>query len=300
VVAVADSKSSASDNRGLDLARVIGLKKKTGAVGKRGTPSPLELISEVDANVLVELAPAGGLDGEPGLSRISRALNRGMHVVTANKMPLAVAYASLSAKAKRQRRALRYSACVGGGIPIFEFADACTASDSVVRIDGVLNATSNYILTKMEQDGADMKETLEEAQRAGFAEADPSLDIKGVDAACKIVILGNHVLRGNFSLKDVKEMNGIEEVTSARISEAKSRGKKIRMIASVDATPRVQLTEISRSDPLAVDGPTNAVKFRCKASGERYVGGTGAGGVTTSFAVLRDILAIETSGSRGD
>ena len=292
VVGVADSRSSASNREGVDLAKVIRSKKRTGRVGELGTPEALELIREGDADVLVELASAGGTDGEPGLSRIGRALNSGMHVVSSNKMPLAVAYAFLMGRARGRDLALKYGACVGGGIPFFEFADACTAADSIRRIDGVLNATSTYVLTRMEQKGISMDEALAEAQGLGYAETDPSMDIGGVDAACKIVILGNHILGKSFSLKDVKGMDGIAEVTAARVGATKTRKKKIRMVATVDTTPRVSLAELPQTDPLAVDGPVQAAKFQCVSSGAKFIGGEGAGGLSTSLAVLRDVLAI--------
>jgi homoserine dehydrogenase len=295
VVGISDSTSSVFSNDGIDVNRAINLKEKTGAVGKKGSQSAIDLIREAGADVLVELASAGGQDGEPGLSRIVEALDHGMDVVTSNKMPLAVAYSSLLGRARAKKQVIKYGACVGAGIPVFEFADALMASDHVEKVEGVLNATSNFILTKMERHGVGLKEALREAQDAGYAEADPSLDLRGVDAAAKAVILGNHVLGRSFALKDVKEMVGIDGVTQRRIGAAKTRGMKVRMIASIDKAPRVNLAEVPVEDPLAVDGASHAVRFRCTASGDRYVGGEGAGGLKTSLAVLRDILAIRTS-----
>jgi homoserine dehydrogenase len=295
VVGIADSTSSVYSSDGVDVSLAINLKKETGAVGKKGSRSSIELVREADADVLVELASAGGQDGEPGLSRIIQALDHGMDVVTSNKMPLAVAYSSLLGRARSKKRMIKYGACVGAGIPVFEFADACMASDRVEKVEGVLNATSNFILTKMEQHGVGLNEALREAQNAGYAEADPSLDLRGVDAAAKAVILGNHVLGRSFALKDVKELVGIGGVTQDRIGAAKTRGVKVRMIASVDKVPRVNLAELPMGDPLAVDGAGHAVKFRCAASGDRYVGGEGAGGLKTSLAVFRDILAVKAS-----
>ena len=299
VVGIADSKSSVFSRDGLDLGKMVDLKKKEGAVGKIGSPSGFEMIGKADADVLVELASAGGQDGEPGLSRMLEALDRGMHVVSSNKMPLAVAYSSLMKKAGAEQRMLRYGACVGAGIPVLEFADACMASDQVRTIRGVLNATSNYIVTKMEVDGTSFERALHDAQTAGFAEADPSLDIKGVDAACKAVILGNHVLGRNFVLKDVKELDGIDGVSPQQIKEAKAGAKKIRMVATVDRVPRITLVELPYDDPLAVDGARNAVVFHCEISGDRYIGGEGAGGPKTSQAVFRDIRAIAASQKGG-
>ena len=292
VVAVADARSSTVNQSGLDLEKLIETKRKSGAVGKAGTPGALELIDGVGADILVEVASAGGTDGEPGLSRILHALGNGLHVVSSNKMPLAVAYEPLLRKARRERLEIRYGACVGGGIPVIEFGEALAASETVTRIDGVLNATSNYVLTNMEREGLSMNESLERAKRAGYAEADPSLDIDGVDAACKIVILGNDVLGRAFTLKDVKEMSGIREVAKEQVEAARRRNVRIRMVATVDDAPRVGIAELPEKDPLAVEGPSHAVRFRCVPSGDRFVGGEGAGGQSTSLAVLRDIIAV--------
>ena len=298
VVGVADRKSSATNLKGLDLEELITSKQRSGMVGKPGTPDALALIGGVDADIYVELASAGGQDGEPGLSRIKRALARGMHVVSANKMPLAVSYASLTEEARRKRLQLRYGACVGGGVPVIELGEACAASETITRIDGVLNATSNYILTKMEQDRQSFETALAEAQAAGFAETDPSLDIDGVDAACKIVILGNHVLRRSFTLKDVKELVGIRGITAAQVEAARTRGKRIRMVATAESSPRVGVIELDETDPLVVNGASHSVRFRT-SHGDKFVGGVGAGGPSTSAAVLRDIIHVARA-ARGE
>lgn len=292
VVAVADSRSSTTNQNGLDLKKLIKKKRRTGAVGVDGTPGALELLDGTEADILVEVAPAGGTDGEPGLSRILRALKNGLNVVSSNKMPLAVAYGPLFRRAREKGLQIRHGACVGAGIPMIEFGKALAMSETVTRIDGVLNATSNYILTNMEREGLSMEKSLERAKRAGYAEADPSLDIDGVDAACKIVILGNDVLGRNFTLKDVKEMSGIREVSREQMEAAKRREKRIRMVATVDDTPRVGIAEVPENDPLAVEGPSHAVRFRCFPSGDRFTGGEGAGGQSTSLAVLRDIISV--------
>lgn len=290
VVAVADSRSSTVNQDGLDLGKLIETKQRSGAVGKAGTPGALELINGEEADILVEVASAGGTDGEPGLSRISRALENGLHVVSSNKMPLAVSYERLFRKARSKGLEIRHGACVGAGIPIIEFGEALAASETVTRIDGVLNATSNYVLTNMEREGLSMEESLKRAKSAGYAEANPSLDIDGVDAACKIVILGNAVLGRRFTLRDVREMSGIRRVTEEQVERAKRRNRRIRMIATVDDAPRVGIVELPGKDPLSIEGPSHVARFRCVPSGDRFVGGEGAGGRSTSLAVLRDII----------
>ena len=295
VVGVFDSRSSVSDERGLDLVEVLAAKRRRGTVGKEGAPKVLELLPSLSPDVYAELASAGGLDGEPGLSRITKALDLGVHVVTSNKMPLARSYGSLTANARAMGVALRYSACVGGGLPFIELGEACASADSVTAIDGVFNATSNYILTRMERKGTSLKDALKEAQKAGYAEEDPALDLRGVDAACKIVILANHVLGRGLSLADVKVMEGIGRVGASRLKSARAEGRKLRMVARFRRSPRVELVELAESDPLAVDGVANAVRFRCERLGDVVLTGEAGGGPATSTAVLRDILAIGRS-----
>jgi len=213
-------------------------------------------------------------------------------VVTANKMPLALKYSELSNEAKRRGLALRYGACVGGGVPVLEFGDACARSDTISRIDGVLNATSNFILTEMERGNESFRVALSKARNARYTEADPSFDIDGVDAACKIVILANHVSGANLTLDDVKNREGIRNVSLKAVKRAKRKGKKIRMIASFRRRPAVNLTELDEGDPLALSGPNNAVRFRCRDSGDRVASGKAGGGESASSAVLRDIIWI--------
>ncbi len=295
VVGVVDSKSSAFDSRGLKLAERLEEKRRTGIVGREDREGALELIRSADADVMVELTPGGGTGGEPGLSHFREALDNGMNVVAANKMPLALEYSKLTESAKRKGLAIRYGACVGAGLPVLEFGDDCSKSEPITRIDGVLNATSNYILTTMEEEGMTFMDALSRAQRAGYAEPNPDFDIQGTDAACKIVILANHVLGKPVSLKDVRVKQGIAAISSARIEDAKKRRKKVRMVASVEKAPEVRVLEVPEDDMLSVKGASNAVRFRCKYSGDRVVAGQAAGGAGTSAAILRDILAIGDS-----
>ena len=294
VVGISDSRSSVSNPDGVDLARVLATKRKNGSVGKVGAPETLELLSTLAPDIFVEVASAGGLDGEPGLTRIRTALGAGINVVSSNKMPLARSYGALTVRAKASGVALRYSGCVGGGLPFLELGEACASADPVTKIDAVLNATSNYVLSKMEQGGLSLKDALREAQRAGYAERDATLDLGGVDAACKIVILANHVLGRNLSFGDVKTMEGIERLRSSAVESTRSKGKKLRMVASVTKSPTVRLMKLHESDPIAVDGASNAVRFRCERLGDVVLAGEAGGGPATSTAVMRDVLAIGT------
>lgn len=290
VVAVADSSSAAVDARGLDLHKVLLKKKETGKVGSKA--DPLAVIRETDAEVFVKLTSANPVDAEPALSHVNAALSTGKDVVTANKMPLALHYGRLLKDAKRRGLMLRHSACVGGGIPVIELRDLLTQGDEVKGVRGVLNATSNFILSEMEERGVGFESALAEARRLGYAEADSGIDIDGIDAACKIVILANHVLDKSFTLGSVSPREGIRGMSQARMGEARRRGRRLRMIASAGNGVSVKVEEVPETEPLCARGTDNVVLFDCRASGRRVIQGPAGGGAATSTAVLRDFLAI--------
>ena len=297
IVAVADSRSSVVDINGLDPMAVIERKRASGRVGD-SQRSAIDLIRDVNSDAVVEVTPGNPKDGEPALSHIKEALRLSRHVVSANKMPLALHFAELTGMA-RSGVSFRYSACVGGGIPMLETGEACHQAEDIVGIDGVLNATSNFILTKMQDEGSDYASALREAQSLGYAEADPSLDVDGFDAAAKLVILADHVMGRRMTLADVSPRRGIRDVTLQDIRKAKSEGKTIRPVATASDGAEVSPREVDPRSPLNVFGATNVVVFHCKDSGERVVSGASGGGVATSRAVLRDLVAIAQGEGRG-
>jgi len=300
VVAVVDSRSAAVDKEGLDLRRLVAEKKSTGKVGQIEM-SATEVIEKVESDVVVEATPANPKGGEPALSHIRTALKASKHVVTANKMPLAVRYGDLMAEAEAKGVRILYGACVGGGLPILEMGEALAKVEPVQKIEGVLNATTNFILTKMGEEKRSYSAALEEAQRLGFAETDPTLDVNGFDAACKLVILANHVMGTKLTLEDI-EYHGIERVTPQSLSEAATRGKVVKLVARTDDKPRVSVMEVDAKSPLNIAGPSHAVVFHCRDSGERAINGKGAGPLTTSLAVLRDLMtlaALPKAGAKG-
>jgi len=289
VVAAVDSKGAVVDSGGIDLARLLSSKKKTGRIGP-GNSSALEVIRSVDADALVELTP-GTQTGEPALSHIRAALKSSKSVVTANKMPLALHYVELLRDAEKRGLKILYGACVGGGLPVLDFGTACAAAEPVDLIEGVVNATTSFILTEMER-GQPFGKVLRKSQKLGYAEPDPSFDIEGVDAACKVVILANHVMGKQFRLKDVKPMTGIAGVTSDEAASAMRKGKPLRLLARAGRSLSVRLAGVEKGSPLAVQGRSHAVVFHCRYSGERAITGRGAGSVTTSLGVLRDLIAL--------
>ena len=297
LVAVADSRSSVVDVDGLDPSVLIERKRATGTVGDSDRRA-LRLIRDFDSDVVVEVTPGDPKSGEPALSHIRDALKLSRHVVSANKMPLALHFSELRDLSVESGAMLRYSACVGGGMPVLETGTACGETERIVGVDGVLNATSNFILSKMQDEGSDYAAALAEAQNLGFAEADPSLDVDGLDAAAKLVILADHVMGQNLTLADVKPLRGIRDLTISEVQSATSRGRVIRPLAQAGESAEVGPKEVETRSPLNVYGATNAVVFKCEDSGDRVVIGASGGGVATSRAVLRDLVAIALASKR--
>jgi homoserine dehydrogenase len=297
IVAVVDSKGAALNPSGLPLKKVLRVKKVEGTVGKMegfGVPGleTTEVVEQVEADVMVEATPTNLSNGEPGLTNIKKALINHMHVVTVNKGPLAIAMPSLMELARYNKVQLRFSGTVGGGTPILKFGRECLEGDRVISIKGVLNGTTNYILTKMDEEGVSMPEALKEAQLKGYAETDPRYDVKGLDTACKLVILANWVLKKRISLRDVT-VTGIENVTEKQVLKARREGRCVKLIGSAGETFYVKPEALPREHPLCVHGTLNAVSFQTQLGGEITVVGKGAGGPETACAIIRDLVDVK-------
>jgi len=245
--------------------------------------------------VFLEFTPTNLPDAEPGLTHIESAIKKGLNVITTNKGPLAIAMPSLLELADYQRVQFRFSGTVGGGTPYLDFAKKCLSGDKIRSIQGILNGTTNYILTRMFDAGITMKEALEEASRAGYAEADPSYDINGIDTASKLVIISNWIMGKRVSIHDV-EIEGISNVTLDQVDQAKRSGNAMKLVGSVDDSQlSVRPRPVPLDDPLCVKGTLNAVVFKTEQVGNLTVTGRGAGGSETASAALRDLIDIKTA-----
>ena len=292
VVAMVDTRSFLFDDHGIDLARALKKKTRTGRAGNpRGTRNTADIIREVDGDVVVESTPTIFRTGEPALSHIKAAFQSKKSVVTTNKGPLAVAFRALIELAHHNGVYFRFSGAVGGGTPILDFGRSCARGDAIVGITGILNSTSNYVLTKMEEGGLGFEEALSMAQKEGYAEADPSLDVGGFDSAVKLVIMANFLLGRNATMGDVR-ITGIRGIDQERLREARAKGMAVRLMARAEGSLTVSPVEIPSNDPLCISGPFNAVKFICENSGEKIIVGKGAGGIETASSVLRDLIEI--------
>ena len=297
VTTIIDSQGSCLDEKGLDLSLVLKTKEKYGTVGKypgsagRRNESA-RIVSGSDAEVVVETTPTNFKDGEPGLSNIKTALSTGKHVVTANKGPLAIAMPALLELARHRRRQLRFSGTVGGGTPFLDFAANCMPGERIARIKGILNGTTNYILTRMENSSLTFQKALVEAQKKGYAEKDPTNDVEGFDTAAKIVIIANWILAKSFSLRDI-DITGISKITPQKIREAQASGVKVKLIGRIEeSSASVRPEEIRADDPTCVPDTLNALTFSTEHAGDITLIGPGAGGERTASAIVRDLVSI--------
>jgi len=297
IVAIVDSHGCARSPKGLDLNEALAAKEKLGSVSRMpdfGAPemTSTEVIENTDAEIIVEMTPTNVVTGEPGLTNIKTALKNGKHVVTSNKGPLALALPSLTELALYNRVELRFGGSVGAGTPMLEFAKKCLLGNEILSARGILNGTTNFILNAMTDRKISFSEALREAQQKGYAEADPSSDTKGIDTACKLVIIGNWVMGMPVSLSDVR-IKGIEGITVDDIEQATSQRSTIKLIGEIDSHLSVSPKMISWEDPLSgIRGAFNAITFQTSIAGEQTLIGLGAGGRVTSSAILSDIIDI--------
>jgi len=299
IVAIVDKKGAAINERGLDMEKMLRIKKEMGSVSKdldKGFPnlSGGEVIKETEAEIVIEVTPTDIISGEPGLTHIETSIKSGKHVITTNKGPLALALPALMDLADYNGVYLRFSGTVGGGTPILDLGRKCLIGDRIISIRGILNGTTNYILTEMGEKKIEFDEALRMAQELGYAEKDPSLDIDGFDTACKLVIMANWIMGKKVTLKDVK-INGIRYVILKELMDADKNGCTIKLIGSIDKDLEVKPKEVSKRDALCVHGTLNAVTFVSEFAGEETVIGRGAGGMETASAILRDLIDIKTS-----
>jgi homoserine dehydrogenase len=293
ITGIADSKSGCICNEGINIPAVLENKKRTGACGDRAIAAT-DVIEKADYDVLIEVTPTNALTGEPALGYIRTALARKKHIVTSNKGPIALAYKELSALAHKNGVALRYEATVGGAIPIMHTLEDGLNGNEIIAIYGVLNGTCNYILTRMAAEGLTYEQALMEAREMGYAEADPTYDVKGIDAAIKLVILANTIWGDGTKLADV-DMTGIDLLTPDALRLAEEGDCTIRLIA--EAIPRKKILRVSprliwKNHPLVVEGTLNALTIETDMAKEITLTGRGAGSVETASAIIGDILYI--------
>ncbi|KYH42727.1 MAG: homoserine dehydrogenase [Candidatus Bathyarchaeota archaeon B63] len=291
VVGVSDSRGYVYDSEGLDLKRLIGVDELSQyPSGYCRGGSAEDLIEMEGVDLMVEATPTNVVDGEPGLTFMRRALRRGIHVVTSNKGPLVVAFHELKSLAEEGGCQLLFEGTVAGAIPIFSLVRESLQGDEILRISGILNGTTNYILSRMHFEGTSFEIALKEAQERGITERDPSYDVDGIDAACKVVILANALMNRDVRFEDV-ERTGIRRVTQEAVSLAKRSNFAIKLVGTIDRRIEVAPKLVPINHPLCVHGTLNAVHIEADLAGEITLVGYGAGRETVS-AVLNDVLTV--------
>lgn len=266
------------------------------------TDKPFEVVNDPEVDIVVELI--GGV--EPAFELIKTAIKNGKHIVTANKELLAKKGEELFNYAEEHNRVILYEAAIAGGIPIIMPIKTILAGNKITRIEAILNGTTNYILTKMDVQGASYENVLKEAQDLGYAETNPTGDVEGFDAAYKITTLATLAFKKRIKLENVYR-EGITHIRAQDMHAANDLGYKIKLIASAyldddnRADVRVHPMLVSKKSTLAhIDYVTNAVSLSGHPMGSITLSGPGAGEFPTASSVVGDILAIATEAGTTD
>jgi len=297
------------DENGLDLARALALAGDGRSIaeqpGVRCWPTAIEGLRATEADLLVEVTASPSTDGEPGFSHIREALQRGIPVVTSNKWPVALHGVELAEQARVRGVAFRAESTVMSGTPVLGTLVDGLAGAVPIALRGLLNATANFILTRM-SGGESYVDALAEAQRLGLAERDPAADVEGHDTVAKLMILSALVFGRQLRPTQVT-CQGITEVTCSETDRAASAGGRIKHVATLsftghdgsgDGIARVQPELVGRDDPLVnIEGTTNAVVCTASPIGEITISGPGAGPQLAGQGVLSDVIAIARSRS---
>ena len=279
IVAAADSSSSAISADGLDEKLLVETKNEKGKLSQYpefgSDINGEDVLDAVDC--LIEATPTNIVDAEPAFSLTLKAFEQGKDVVTSNKGHLALKFKEIVDAAKQAGVEFKYEASVGGAMPIINFTKETLSSCKINSIIGILNGTTNYILSRMTSEGTSYEDTLRESQELGIAETDPTQDVEGIDAACKTVILANSLLGINATYSDV-EVRGISSVNSHAIELADKDDYLIKLIAEVSPDNlRVSPRLVKKGSSYDVGGTLNMATINTDLAGDVTVMGLGAG-----------------------
>jgi homoserine dehydrogenase len=253
------------------------------------------VIESLDADLIVEATPTNLVTGEPGLRHMRAALGRGMHVVAANKGPLVLHYAELQTLAREHGGQIYMSAATAAALPTLDVGQVCLAGAQILGIEGILNGTTNFILTKMQEEGYQYLDALHEAQQRGIAETDPTLDVEGFDTANKLILLANTLLGTVYGPHDVSR-RGITDITPQMVLEARRTGKCVKLIGRANLSHggvhlSVAPEELPLDHPLAVvRGAEKAVTYATDTMGRITVMGGQSSPTGAAAALLKDII----------
>lgn len=300
-VAIADAKLGSIHNPdGICPHGILDVLEKSGEIksypeGKKGL-NAVETIKTCDADTVFEATYTNIETAEPATTHLKEAFKSGKNVVTSNKGPLALNYKELRKLAGKNDAAFKFEGTVLSGTPALNLASNELAGCEIEAIKGIMNGTTNYILSRMEE-GGKYEEVLSKAQELGYAEADPTADVEGFDALAKVVILGNVLMDAGLTPDDV-ERTGITGITLDDVKSAAEQNERWKLIGSIEkdadgVDARVEPVKLPVSKPLAgVMGPTNALTYTTDLMGDITISGPGAGKTETGYSLLTDLIEI--------
>jgi len=302
VCAVVDYRGAAisDSNQGLPVAELVDFVRQGNEVqmfstyGKEGITG-IEVIAQLDADLLIETTPTNLIDGGAAKGHVFAAIDKGMEIVSANKGPFVLFYEDVFKKAQEKGCGLHISAATAAALPTLDVGITCLAGTRISSAEGILNGTTNYILSEMRNKGTAYDTALKTAQKLGIAETDPSYDVEGKDTANKIVLIANRVLGKTFSLADIT-VQGITNVTPEDIESATRQGKVIKLIGTaqlVDGEVRLSVAPrlIDENHPLAVvNGSQKAITYMTDTMGSITVMGGKSSPVGAAAALLKDLI----------
>ncbi|NHZ84525.1 MAG: homoserine dehydrogenase [Planctomycetia bacterium] len=307
IVAISDvQKGAVYCKDGLDIQQCLNLVKSSKNLDEyncknnicnceKGWDS-IHTIKETNADVICELAYTDVNTGEPAISHCKMAFASKKHIVTSNKGPAALQYSEMKKLAEQNSVKFMIEGTVMSGTPVLNLADGPLAGCEITAIKGILNGTTNYMLSEMEN-GMTYDDVLTKAQELGYAEADPTGDVEGFDAMAKVIILSNVVMNANINSDDVIRQ-GITNITPKMIVEAKKENARWKLVSSIKKTSSgvnvsVKPEKLPLTHPLAnIMGATNALTFTTDLLGDVTIIGAGAGKIETGYSILTDILEI--------
>lgn len=255
----------------------------------------IDVITTLNADVLVEATPTNLIDGGIGKEHIFSSIDKGMEIVSANKGPFVLFYEQVFKKARKKGCGLHISAATAAALPTLDVGLTCLAGTRVCSAEGILNGTTNYILSQMQNNGTGYAAALKEAQKLGIAETDPSYDVEGKDTANKIILIANQVFNKTLGLDDIT-VEGITKVTPDEIKKATKNDQVIKLIGSAKITDgkvslKVAPTVLDRNHPLAsIDGSQKAITYDTDTMGSITVLGGKSSPVGAAAALLKDLI----------
>ncbi len=302
IVGVGELNGSLHCPGGLDPAAAADAFERKG--GFAGHPNlvadwqGLDLVRSASADVLIETTPTDIRTGEPAMSHIREALSRGMHVVSANKGPFIRAWRELAGLAREKNLSLKISAAAAAALPTIDVAETCLAGAEILKVEGVLNGTTNFILTRMRTRGQSYEEALAEAQALGIAETDPTLDVEGFDTANKLALIANVSMGADLRPEDV-ERTGIAGITLDEVERASAEGKIMRLVGAARrdeagrVSARVAPELLPPDHPLAgVDGAEKGITYTSDTMDRVTVAGGKSDPRGAAAALLKDLINI--------